>query len=240
MFWGKSKKTKSRFQNVHDTLLSSMALYPFLSKEQQQIICHFVNEFYNGKTVLVSPDVKIEDRENLLVVIAANAALVGGAQQTDYFSCVKWIHICSDDLLVDGDAYETSTVRLNARPCLKESIEIIEGQNLVVHEFAHILDHMYGLSGSTSVIREAYEVYLGNIESQQEDLIPDCAAPPGEMVGHVYSHDEIMFYPPEEYFAVISELFFTNPVAIHNSYPELYHELVGIYGLNMAAILRRR
>lgn len=241
MFFGKykdkGKKATNSFENIHDTLLSSMALYLFLSKEQQQIICHFVNEFYNGKTVLVSPDVKIEDRETLLVVIAANAALVGGAQQTDYFSSVKWIHICSDDLPVDGDAYETSTVRLNARPCLKESFEIIEGQNLVVHEFAHILDHMYGLSGSTAALREAYEFYLENIESQQEDLIPDCATPPGEMVDYVNTHDEIMFRPPEEYFAVLSELFFTNPAVIYDDYPKLYRELVGIYGLNMAAIL---
>jgi len=241
MFFGenkdKSKKEKNMFENVHDTLLSSMALYPFFSKEQQLSICHFVNEFYNSKTVLVSPDVEIGDREPLLVVIAANASLVGGAQQTDYFSSVKWIHICSNDLQVDGDAYETSTVRLSARPCLKESFEIVEGRNLVVHEFAHILDHMYGLSGSTVTLREAYEVYLENIEAQQEDLIPDCATPPGEMVDHVYTHDEIMFHPPEEYFAVLSELFFTNPAVIHDDYPELYRDLFGIYGLNMAAIL---
>ncbi|KMV28648.1 hypothetical protein AB733_22380 [Photobacterium swingsii] len=241
MFFSKSKnkgkKAKNRFENIHGTLLSSMALYPFFSNEQQRIICHFVNEFYNGKTVLVSPDIKIEDRETLLMVIAANAALVGGAQQTDYFSSVKWIHICSDDLQVDGDAYETSTVRLSARPCLKESIEITEGQNLIVHEFAHILDHLYGLSGSTAVLREAYEVYLDNIKSQQGDIVPDCATPLGEIVDHVNTHDEIMFHPPEEYFAVLSELFFTNPAAIYNDYPKLYRELVGIYGLHMVEIL---
>ncbi|PSU35778.1 zinc-dependent peptidase [Photobacterium lutimaris] len=120
---------------------------------------------------------------------------------------------------------------------MKESFEIIEGQNLVVHEFAHILDHMHGLSGSTAALREAYEVYLENIESKQDDLTPDCATPLGEMVDHVNTHDETMLRPPEEYFAVLTELFFTNPAAIYDDYPNLYRELVGIYGLNMAAIM---
>ncbi|MFS1917800.1 MULTISPECIES: zinc-dependent peptidase [unclassified Vibrio] len=242
MFLGKSrnKKTKKQFENVHDILLSSMALYPYFSVDQQLFICHFVNEFYNNKTVLVSPDITIENQELLLVLIAANASLVGGAQRTNYFSSVKWVHICSDDLQVDGDAYETSTVRLNAFPCLKESSDIIDGRNLIVHEFAHILDHIYGLSGSTPALRKGYEVYLGNTAVQQEYLVPDCATSPSEIADHIFTHDDTLLRTHEEYFAVLSELFFTNPAAIHENSLELYSDLVGIYGLNMVDILSVR
>ncbi|PKF48746.1 zinc-dependent peptidase [Enterovibrio nigricans] len=242
MFFGKifSKKAKKQFESVHDDLLSSMALYSYFSVEQQLFICHFVNQFYNNKTVLVSPDITIENRELLLVLIAANASLVGGAQRTDYFSSVKWIHICSDDLQVDGDAYETSTVRLSASLCLEETSDIIDGRNLIVHEFAHILDHIFGLSGSTPALRKAHEAYLSNTAAQQEYLVPDCATPPSEIVNHVFTHDETLLRTHEEYFAVLSELFFTNPAAIHENSVELYSDLVGIYGLNMLAILSGR
>ncbi|KOO15782.1 hypothetical protein AKJ18_06445 [Vibrio xuii] len=111
-----------------------MALYPYFSVDQQLFICHFVNEFHNNKTVLVSPDIIIENRELLLVLIAANAPLVGGAQRTNYLSSVKWVHIRSDDLQVDGDAYETSTVRLSTFLCLGELSDIVGGVNLIVNE----------------------------------------------------------------------------------------------------------
>ncbi|KLV03794.1 hypothetical protein ABT56_17630 [Photobacterium aquae] len=243
MFFGFGKRKEKgraapRFENVHAILCRSMALYPYFSDQQQQVICQFVNGFYDGKTVLVSPEIEVEDHETLLVVIAANAALVGAAQQTNFFSSVKWLHICADDLPVDGDAYESSTVRLCAWPCLEESFEILEGHNLVVHEFAHVLDHLFGLSGSTPALCAGYENYLDNIEKQQDDAIADCATPPGERGDTLYGYDDASFHPPEEYFAVLSELFFTNPSAILNDSPELYRDLVAIYGLDMASHLR--
>ena len=209
-------------------LRASMVLYNYLLKDQQAVICDFVSNFYAGKNVYINQD--IEDRNALCTVTAANAALVGAAQNTDYFSCVKWIYFCADDLSVDGDAFMTSTVRLNADKCKSESARIYPGRNLVVHEFAHILDRLLGISGSTKGLRTGYNQYLNDIQRGSDTPIEDCLTPM-DLSGASLPEETAV-----EFFAYASESFFTNAVQLQSAYGELYADLASIYGLDMAKL----
>ncbi|HEV8244382.1 MAG TPA: zinc-dependent peptidase, partial [Polyangiaceae bacterium] len=42
---------------------------------------------------------------------------------------------------------------------------------------------------------------------------------------------------PPEFFAVVSEAFFEKPLTLQRKHPELYHEFVGYYRLDPAALM---
>lgn len=217
------------------TLTQSMAVYRHLPGQYQQVICDFVSRFYRHKTVFLHPAVK--HRDILLAITAANAALVGAAQQTNCFSCVQWIYFCADDLPVEGDAWSTTTVHLRARTCLKESRTITPGSNLVVHEFAHVLDALLGISGSTRALRDAFDQYLDDLDSADE-VIADCFTPLEDAPHGIEFTEDAELHTEVEFFAVATEAFFTHPRRLQEHYPGLYRDLVSIYGLDMAEYLR--
>lgn len=214
---------------LHDT----MALFPHLKPEEQAIICDFVTHFYLGKNVYLHPE--IDFREELLITTAANAALVGAAQNTRYFTSVKWLYFCLDDLEPDGDARLWTTVRLDADLCMEESAFVIPGQNLVVHEFSHVLDALFAISGSTPALREASQRYQRDMETGIEGPIVDCHGPAIESPFEMFS-DDFDSHSDLEFFAGASEAFFTDAAALKAAYPDLFQNLVKIYGLDLSAL----
>jgi len=219
---------------MHATLVQSMAVYRHLPGKYQQVICDFVLRFYRHKTVFAHPAVK--HRDTLLAITASNAALVGAAQQTNCFASVQWIYFCAKDLPVEGDAQNTTTVRLRAKTCLKESRVITPGSNLVVHEFAHILDALLGISGSTAALRDGFDQYMGNLASA-DDVIADCFTPLEDTPHGIEFTEDADLHTEVEFFAVATEAFFTHPYRLKESYPALYRDFVSIYGLDMADYL---
>lgn len=129
--------------SIHEHLLDAMELYSYLSDEQRRVVIHFVQGFCQHTEILVSPNVSAG--VELGWTVAANAALVGGAQKTNCFRCVKWVYLDSEEESkgLAGFAAGFTTVRLNAKTCIDETKTITPGCNVVVHEFAHILDNLY-------------------------------------------------------------------------------------------------
>ncbi|GGX52127.1 zinc-dependent peptidase [Saccharospirillum salsuginis] len=220
-----------RDADLHRKLQSRMRLYTFLADHEQAVIRDFVRQFYEGKHVYAHPD--ITDVEDALLVIAANAALVGAAQKTHCFSSVKWLYLCADDLDVDGDAYESSTVRLDSDLCVEESRHPRPGENLVVHEFSHILDAQFGLSSSTPGLREGFERYVDDIQQGRWVPIADCFTDTAA-IEPLFDSPDAAFHTDVEFFATASEAFFTNARELRQYNPELYADLSSIYGLDLA------
>jgi Mlc titration factor MtfA (ptsG expression regulator) len=222
-------------------LRANMALYGLFDAAQRQVICGFARQFYRGKRVYAHAEVGCS--EALLAAVAGQAALVGAAQRTRYFASVRWIYFCGDELDVDGDARGASTVRLHAQTSLYESQVIVPGCNLVVHEFAHILDEQLGISGSTRALRQAYGRYRDRLEGGgdvgEDDLLPNFFTPLDSDYGGIEPGEPMDFYPQEEFFSYLSEAFFTRPLAVAAQDAALYADLAAIYGLDMAAIFRR-
>jgi hypothetical protein len=216
-------------------LRRAVALYALLDERQRDVVCDFACGFYRRKTVYAHPEVPCD--ADLLAAVAGQAALVGAAQRTGYFASVRWIYFCTDDLADDGDARGGSTVRLQADICRQESARLIPGQNLVVHEFAHILDHQFGISGSTPALRSAHRRYLEQLEREDQG---DGGVMPPEWDWESGGLDGLAdTYPQEEFFAYLSEDFFTRPTELALDEPALYADLVAIYGLDMAQLFRR-
>lgn len=107
------------------------------------------------------------------------------------------------------------------------------GMNLVVHEFAHKLDMRGGDANGCPplppgmsaaawkrALEAAYEHFSSRVERDEETRIDPYAA----------EH-------PGEFFAVLSEVFFADPLLLREEYPEVYAQFAAFYRQDPAARL---
>lgn len=201
-------------------LWRDMALYRALPVDIRGEIDKFVPLFLKGKQFEGKNGLTVTDRHRFL--IAANAALVGAAQRVSCFASVKWVLVYPNIVHIDGEAFHVSKVVLSWECVEAESGQPEDaGSNLVVHEFAHVLDHLLGVSHGTAAMRQAFEDVERRLLGDGESL---------------FREEDIE--NPQEFFASASEVFFTRPGWLAEHYPALYGDLHSIYGLDMALYLQ--
>jgi len=109
----------------------------------------------------------------------------------------------------------------DVQECSREA----DGYNVVVHEFAHFLDHRYdgALSAPDSAARRA--LLAGELAALRRQL----------QHGEPTLIDAYGSEDPAEFFAVASESFLEQPLELRERHPQLYATLVGTYGLDPAS-----
>jgi Mlc titration factor MtfA (ptsG expression regulator) len=131
-------------------------------------------------------------------------------------------------LALSGESWSQGQVILSWQDTLEGAAEPADGQNVVIHEFAHQLDQETGAAngapalGSRArqarwarVMGEAYAALQAQMEVGATTLLNPYGAK-----------------DPAEFFAVASEVFFEQPQALADTHPALYAELSGYYRLN--------
>jgi hypothetical protein len=129
-----------------------------------------------------------------------------------------------DDVLA-GEAMEGGPVMLSWRDVSAAGDSADWGYNVVIHEFAHVLDMGDGLADGIpplpgaaerqrwqAVLDREYEVFCTRVDAEQDTLLDPYGAE-----------------SPEEFFAVASEAFFVAPDGLRQEYPQLYALLSGFY-----------
>lgn len=124
-----------------------------------------------------------------------------------------------------GEAWSHGYVILAWDEVQKGASNIQDGQNLVFHEFAHQLDYEYGATDQIEygagdlhflswarIVGDEYQKFLQEIQQNQQTLIDQYGAT-----------------NLAEFFAVITELFFEQPIALKSKYPQLYQQLSKFY-----------
>lgn len=203
-----------------EILRRHMALFSRFPADIQTVILRFVGLFLKGKRFEGKNGLEVTRLHHVL--IAGNAALVGATQRVSCFDSVRWVLLYPDLVHIDGEAFTSSKVVLSWQCVLDESMNPSLGANLVVHEFAHVLDYLLGVSHSTDNMVAAFE-------HCEEVLVGE-----GE-TATLFRPEDIE--SPEEFFCAASELFFTAPVWLQQVYPGLYGDLESLYGLDMARYL---
>lgn len=214
---------KAPTQSLHDFLRHNWYIYPCLTRQQQSVVVTFTNTFCANTQFVMSAEV--EDALQLQWLVGANAALVGGAQKTHCFANVRWVYLLGDEAIdpgISGDALGISTVRMNVEDLINESTQRTSGQQIAIHEFAHILDMMFGISDSTPGLREGLELHLQNRRENKADIVDD------DVIDTIIQEDS-----NAEFFSYMSEYFFTDPHALMDFYPPLYADMVSLYGLDL-------
>ena len=123
-----------------------------------------------------------------------------------------------------GEAMEGGPVMLSWHDVAEAGESAAWGYNVVIHEFAHVLDMRDGVPDGVPLLadRAARERWLAVLEPQWLDF---CA--------RVDAGEETLLDPYgaeaiDEFFAVASEVFFVDPHALRGEHPALY-ELFSAY-----------
>jgi MtfA peptidase len=99
-----------------------------------------------------------------------------------------------------------------------------DGENVVLHEFAHQLDAEDGVSDGTPLLPPgALRTWGGVLSQEYERLHRDIAEDRGSAL------DEYGATNKAEFFAVATETFFEKPVQLEREHPELYGQLRQFY-----------
>jgi Mlc titration factor MtfA (ptsG expression regulator) len=139
----------------------------------------------------------------------------------------KWVQDNSDDPPVPllGEAWNRGTVVVSWDDALAGGANPDDGRNVILHEFAHMLDYQKELTGRvlTEPSRSDRDVFRRLIAGNYERLCAQIDAGEATVLDRYAATNE------QEFFAVATEVFFEQPAGLKAGYPELYAGLQYFY-----------
>jgi Mlc titration factor MtfA (ptsG expression regulator) len=120
-----------------------------------------------------------------------------------------------------GESWGRGTVVLSWDDVLRGAADIHDGQNVVLHEFAHQLDQEGGSVGGAPLLprRSMYVAWARVLGAEYARLRDDSARGKSGVLREYGATN------PAEFFAVATECFFEKGAALRAKHPELYDEL---------------
>jgi hypothetical protein len=135
------------------------------------------------------------------------------------------------DEVLSGEAVQGGPVMLSWRDVRTAGQSAAAAYNVVIHEFAHVLDMDAGMANGVpqlpaglsttewrATLTDEFERFAARAEAGEDTVLDPYGA-----------------QGPEEFFAVASEAFFVNPAPMKNEHPVLYGMLVRFYRQDPAA-----
>jgi MtfA peptidase len=233
-------------------LNANVAFYAWLTDAEQDRLRNDLRVFVAEKNWEGCGGLTITDE--IKVTVAAQACLLLLGIEHDYFSRVLSVLVyptayrdpqgfAGRNGLIDesnqgrlGEAWYRGPVVLAWDTVIKEGRDFTIGRNLVLHEFAHQLDFLDGLANGTPPLknREQYVQWHGIMTAEYDKLIRDSAK------GRATVLDRYGTTDPCEFFAMVRECFFTQPVQLQRRHPLLYRILREYYGQDMIERVGRK
>lgn len=126
---------------------------------------------------------------------------------------------------LSGEAWSRGPVILSWSDVQLDSFKLREGHNVVIHEFSHKLDMLNGRANGMPPLHPNMhrQEWTKSLSTAYERLKNQYAQ---------FQHAHINEYAatnPAEYFAVVSEYFFTAPLVLKQHSPAVYSQLVLFY-----------
>lgn len=141
--------------------------------------------------------------------------------------------VSNQEQTLSGESWSRGPVILSWDDIISDMAPSHPGHNVVVHEFAHKLDMLNGsANGMPPLHRDMVrEQWSKNLSQAFEHLRH-------RLDHHHHHHPDINAYGatnPAEFFAVVSEYFFTDPQKLHHLSSAVYDQLVLFYRQNPAS-----
>ena len=184
----------------------------------------------------------LELTDEIKLTIAAQACLLLLHRKTDIYPNVDSIVVypsayrvpteqhdglvvLQEDQARLGESWQRGLVVLSWDHALAGAAQPHDGQNVVLHEFAHQLDGEDGPMNGTPELgaRARYTSWAHVLGDEFDELSQRLHA------GRRSDIDPYGATNPAEFFAVVTEMFFEKPRALKRRHAELYAELVGFY-----------
>lgn len=220
-----------------------LAAYPFLaarSQADQQALRRLCSLFLSRKEFHGAQGLEVTDE--MALAIAAQACLpilhlgidaydsfVGIVVQPDEVVAARQVMdddgvVHDYDEVLTGEAMEGGPVMVAWADVLSAGQTAELAYNVVIHEFAHVLDMADGEADGVPLLPHAAdrERWIACIDSDYERFVERVDGGVEETVLDPYGAEAI-----EEFFAVAVEAFFVAPVAMKGEHPSLYALFAG-------------
>lgn len=232
-------------QKYLDILHHNVALYSLLPYELKQELHGRIAVFLDEKEFEGCGGLEITDR--IKVTIAALACLLLLNKDFDYYPKLNSVLVYPDAYVAPdsktslggmtvvekesarlGESWTQGSLVLSWEQIENEAASIHSHHNVVIHEFAHQLDQLDGYADGTPPLPDK------GIYPQWREIMT-CEY---EHLCHEAEHavrDVIDWYGatnPAEFFAVTSESFFCDPIALRKAHGRLYELFVNFYQLD--------
>lgn len=188
----------------------------------------------------------LEVTDEMRVTIAAQACLLLLNRPGGYYPDLRRILVYPGPFVVDrsdtdgigvahsvrrvlsGESWSQGQVILSWQDAREGAASPHDGQNVVIHEFAHQLDQENGRANGAPVLarREHYARWSQVLGAEFERLQANSARGESSLFSDYGATD------PAEFFAVVSEVFFEQPQRMAAEHPALYEELGRFYRLD--------
>lgn len=219
----------------------SLPVYPRLPAELRERLHRLIQHFLHEKHFTAAGGLEMTDE--IRVTIAAEACLLIINRPAGVYPMLRYIVVYPGAFWVDhedideagvvdpepremlGESWHNGKVILAWDSVVRGARNFVDGQNVVLHEFAHQLDQESGyadgaplLGGEHSyrswaeILGEAYEVLRDSSRGGRESLLDEYGA----------SH-------PAEFFAVATETFFERPNQMARHHQRLFEALQAYY-----------
>jgi len=136
--------------------------------------------------------------------------------------------VSTNHIAMLGESWSQGKVVLAWDNVQKGVMNLQDGHNVVLHEFAHQLDHESGSTNGAPVLntRGAYRSWAHIFSEEFEELQKDAVRGRHSLMDHYGATN------PAEFFAVATETFFEQPKQMVVYHHELYQQLKDYYKLD--------
>ena len=190
----------------------------------------------------------LEITDEIRLTVAAHACLLLLNRPTDYYPQMVSVLVYPRDYHVyeprrrpdgivvegesgrEGESWHRGPVVLSWESIRREIISPWAGRNVIIHEFAHQLDGEFGTTdGAPTLARgEMYGEWARVLGAEYERLRDEIER------GRRHFIDDYAATNPAEFFAVVTETFFSRSSQLRRYHPELYAQFATFYHLDPA------
>lgn len=236
--WLKIIETNASFFNLLDSKLKKQLL---------KLVQIFINEkIFEGCAGLIITD-------EIKVTIAAQACILLLGQDHNFYPNLRTIlvyptayfapetYYLKDGSLIEtiqyryGESWQRGQVVLCWDEIKKDTLDITDGQNLILHEFAHQLDQEYRIVESIPFILQntSYVTWARILYDEYNRLVTDINNNKETFLNEYGATNQ------NEFFAVITEFFFEKPIELRRNHPNLYNQLLDFYKIDTEALFQK-
>ncbi|MCL2918302.1 zinc-dependent peptidase [Shewanella litorisediminis] len=227
-------------------LKKRVAHYPLLPDHLQQELRRKILIFLGEKQFIGCNGFQITDEVRL--TIAAQACLLLLNRDTDFYPGLRQILVYPNAFyvnrneqdaagvvwerhaLLSGESWSQGQVLLSWHDIIEDCEHPFDGFNVIIHEFAHQLDQEDGRADGAPPLpsSERYQSWSTIMQQEYDQLCHAADA------GQPSLFDYYGATAPAEFFAVVSETFFTRPDPFAAQHRQLYEEFARFYRLDPA------
>lgn len=225
-------------------LNDNMPVYSRLSADERLRLQQLMLYFLYQKQFIGCAGLEINDE--IRVTIAAEACLLILHQPSTQYQKLRYIYIyphayqaphreVSEAGVVSegvqgrlGESWNTGKIVLSWDDVEHGTRDFDDGDNVVLHEFAHQLDQESGVANGAPLLKDkaSYRRWASVLSDEFKQLQKEAQLGRRRVMKHYGATN------PAEFFAVVTEHFFEQPKKVERRHPELFAELVSYYGVN--------